>query len=102
MKNKTFLWQTNRCHQASTQRNTTFGFFVFPVRRNMIPERNMNVHVGAKIFVTKVGRYVNRDKRSKLLAVLGRGNLMMWIILYDVADACCKSRVIIQTVGLHT
>ena len=29
MKNKTFLWQTNRCHQASTQRNTTFGFFCF-------------------------------------------------------------------------
>ena len=67
----------------------------------MIPERNMNVQVGANIFVTKVGRYVNRDKSSKLLAVLGRGNLMMWIILYDVADACCKSRVIIQTIGLN-
>ena len=94
MKNKTFLWKTNHCQQASTQRNTTFGFFVFPVRRNMIPERNLNIQVGANIFVTKVGRHVNRDKRSKLLAVLGRGNLMMWIILYDVAGACCKSRVI--------
>lgn len=27
---------------------------------------------------------------------------MMWIILYDVADACCKPRVIIKIIRLHT
>ena len=54
MENKTFLWQTNHCQQASTQRN----IISFSVRRNMIPERNMNVQVGVKY--TRNSKYVGK------------------------------------------